>query len=351
MDFIDELRQFSKRVASLKDMLPTEEATKNALILPFFQMLGYDIFNPLEFMPEFTADVGIKKGEKVDYAIFLDGKPAILIEAKWCGDNLDKHDSQLFRYFGTTEAKFGILTNGIVYKFYTDLDEPNKMDLTPFLELNLLDINEGIVPEIKRFSKEKIDIDAAFGAASELKYTNAIKTLLAKQRIAPEDAFIAYVLAEVYPGRRTQQVVEKFTPIIKKAVNAYINDVINDTLKSAMQKHDETDARTEESAQPIPDVEEVVDRVVTTQAEVEAFWIIKAILRETLPLESISYRDTESYFGILAYNSNRKWICRLKLEEGRKMQLILPDEKYEIAGLDDLYTYAPQLQESAKRFA
>lgn len=157
MDFIDELRQFSKRVESLKDLLPTEEATKNALILPFFQMLGYDVFNPLEFMPEFTADVGIKKGEKVDYAILLDNKPAILIEAKWCGEALDKHDSQLFRYFGTTEAKFGILTNGIVYKFYTDLDEPNKMDLSPFLEFNLLDLNDSVVQEIKRFCKERID--------------------------------------------------------------------------------------------------------------------------------------------------------------------------------------------------
>jgi len=239
MDFIDEIRQFSKRVASLKDVLPTEEATKNALILPFFQLLGYDVFNPLEFMPEFTADVGIKKGERVDYAILLGGKPAILIEAKWCGDSLDKHDSQLFRYFGTTTAKFGILTNGIVYKFYTDLDEPNKMDLVPFLEFDLLNLNEGAVAELKRFSKEKIDIDAAFSAASELKYTNAIKALLNKQRTTPDDTFISFVLGEVYSGRKTQVVVEKFSPIIKKAFNAYINDVINDTLKSAMQKHED----------------------------------------------------------------------------------------------------------------
>lgn len=95
--------------------------------MPFFSLLGYDVFDPHEFIPEFTADVGIKKGEKVDYAITKDGKPIILIEAKWCGDNLEKHGSQLFRYFGTTSAKFGILTNGIIYKFYTDLDESNKM--------------------------------------------------------------------------------------------------------------------------------------------------------------------------------------------------------------------------------
>ena len=175
MDFIDELRQFSSRVEKIKDVITTEEATKNSLILPFFQLLGYDVFNPLEFVPEYTADVGTKKGEKVDYAIIVDDEPAILIEAKWCGEPLDKHDSQLFRYFGTTSAKFGILTNGVVYKFYTDLNEPNKMDLDPFLVFNILDIQENIVSEVKRFAKATLDIDAAFNAASELKFTNLIK--------------------------------------------------------------------------------------------------------------------------------------------------------------------------------
>ncbi len=129
MDFIDQLKQFSSRVETLRASLQTEEATKTAIIMPFFAMLGYDVFNPQEFVPEFTADVGTKKGEKVDYAIVDNGNPIILIEAKWIGENLNKHDSQLFRYFATTTAKIGILTNGLIYKFYTDLETPNKMDL------------------------------------------------------------------------------------------------------------------------------------------------------------------------------------------------------------------------------
>ena len=352
MDFIDELRQFSKRVESMKDLLPTEEATKNALILPFFQMLGYDVFNPLEFIPEFTADVGIKKGEKVDYAILLDNKPAILIEAKWCGETLDKHDSQLFRYFGTTEAKFGILTNGIVYKFYTDLDEPNKMDLSPFLEFNLLDLNDSVVQEIKRFCKERIDIDAAFTAASELKYTNLIKSFLARQSTTLDDSFINYILGEVYQGRRTQQVIERFTPIIKKAYNGYINDVINDTLKSAMLSH-EDDPKKEtidddtDSEQIEP--EEPVSKIETTPDELEAYGLIKAILRNTLPPDKICHKDTESYFGILYDNNTRKWICRLKLETSKKL-LLLPDEKYVIESIDEILSYADQLIASAQRF-
>ena len=117
MDFVDQLKQFSKRVETMRETVQTEEATKTAIIMPFFAMLGYDVFNPLEFVPEFTADVGIKKGEKVDYAIIKDGEPVILIECKSISEKLEKHDSQLFRYFGTTSAKFAILTRGIMYRF------------------------------------------------------------------------------------------------------------------------------------------------------------------------------------------------------------------------------------------
>lgn len=162
MDFIDQLKQFSKRVESMKDSIQTEEATKTAIIMPFFAMLGYDVFNPQEFVPEFTADVGIKKGEKVDYAIIKEGEPVILIECKSIQENLDRHDSQLFRYFGTTTAKFAILTNGLIYRFYTDLDSPNKMDDDPFLSINILDIRENQVPELKKFSKGVFDIDSIF---------------------------------------------------------------------------------------------------------------------------------------------------------------------------------------------
>lgn len=154
-----DLKQVGKRVADLSQSITNEEQTKNAFIMPFFQALGYDIFNPLEFVPEFTADVGIKKGEKVDYAIILDGDPQILIECKSITENLTKHDSQLFRYFVTTKSKFGILTNGREYKFFTDLDEPNKMDTTPFLTIDVTDIKENQFTEIIKFHKENFDID------------------------------------------------------------------------------------------------------------------------------------------------------------------------------------------------
>lgn len=172
MDFIDEVRQFSARAQSLLPHLKTEEATKHSLILPFMQLLGYNVFNPSEVVPEFTADVGTKKGEKVDYAIMIDGRPAILIEAKPCTDPLTNHDAQLFRYFTSTEAQFAILTNGLVYKFFSDLQETNKMDSEPFLEFSLLDPREPIVAEVKKFHRENFNAEDLFSAASNLQYNH-----------------------------------------------------------------------------------------------------------------------------------------------------------------------------------
>ncbi|WP_331474799.1 type I restriction endonuclease [Intestinibacter sp.] len=88
MDFNEKIRNFISRIETIKDTLTTEEATKTALIMPFFQLLDYDVFNPMEFVPEYVADIGVKKGEKVDYAIIRNGKPVIIIEAKSVTDKL-----------------------------------------------------------------------------------------------------------------------------------------------------------------------------------------------------------------------------------------------------------------------
>ncbi|MBQ1296745.1 MAG: type I restriction enzyme HsdR N-terminal domain-containing protein, partial [Clostridiales bacterium] len=150
-DFVESVRSLANKAATLQGTLQTEEATKMSLIVPMFTAMGYDVFNPNEFCPEYTADVGIKKGEKVDYAILQNGKPTILVECKSCSENLEKYGSQLFRYFSTTSAKFGILTNGVQYRFYTDLNNANVMDMVPFLVVDLLDLKDSSVAEMKKF--------------------------------------------------------------------------------------------------------------------------------------------------------------------------------------------------------
>lgn len=348
MDFIDELKQLSTRVTKLKNTIDTEEGTKMSLILPFFQILGYDVFNPDEFMPEYTADVGIKKGEKVDYAIMKDGKPLILIECKSVSDELSKHASQLFRYFGTSEAKFGILTNGLTYKFFTDLDETNKMDLTPFMEFNILDIKKNTIKELKKFQKVNFDVESVFSTASELKYSKAIKELFHKQLETPDDDFIRYFLTGIYDGLKTQSVIDKYRDIIKNALNEYISESMNDKISAALNVDttiDEELKETEENSKP---------RIVTTEEELQAFYIIKGMFAGMCQLDDIVYRDTESYFGILYKNNNRKPICRLNLDT-KKKQLLLPDEnkkftRYYIDTLDNLYDYKPQIIECLKLY-
>jgi hypothetical protein len=354
MDFIDQLKQFSTRIAKMKDSIQTEEATKTSMILPFFQMLGYDIFNPLEFVPEYTADVGIKKGEKVDYAIMgEDQRPLILIEAKCHDEDLNKHGSQLFRYFSTTPAKFGILTNGIIYRFYTDLEEKNKMDDRPFLELNLLDIKDSLVAELKKFQKTAFDLDTILTTASELKYNSQIKQFLAKQLESPSDEFVTYILNNVYDGRKTQKIIDEFRDTVKKSFVQFINEQVNDRLKTALGSEDSTPATDGAVSDKEDTPAEPVSRIVTTQEEIEAFFIIKALVHDCLGEHDITHKDTETYFGILLDNNTRKWICRLQLDGKKK--LILPDSNkkyvaFTLESLNDLYGYKDALKNVIKRY-
>lgn len=234
MDFIDQIKVIGEKVARLKDQIQTEEATKNAFIMPFIAALGYDVFNPLEVVPEFVADIGIKKGEKVDYCIFKDKDPILIVECKWHGEKLDVHSSQLHRYFHVTKARFGMLTNGIIYRFYTDLEEANKMDESPFLEFNIIDLKESIITELKKFHKSVFNVEEIVSSASELKYTREIRSLLNSQLVSPSEPFVKYFASQVYTGRLTPKVMDQFSSLVRKTFAQLINDSINDRLKSAL---------------------------------------------------------------------------------------------------------------------
>lgn len=354
MDFIDKIKILSEKLLKVTEQLQTEEATKNALIMPFIQALGYDVFNPLEVVPEFTADVGTKKGEKVDYAIIKDGNPIILIECKHCSDKLDKHDSQLYRYFSVTKAKFAILTNGVIFKFFTDLDESNKMDQKPFLEINMLDIKENTVNELKKFCKESFDIDEIFSSAGELKYTKEIKLILNKELTSPSDDFVRLFTSQVYSGRITQNILEKFSEITKRAFNQFVNDLLNERLKSAIMP----EVNSKEKKAIIEEVEITEDinslDIITTQEELEGFYTIKAILRSVINTERVCYRDTKNYFNILMDNNKLKTICRLHLNTKQKYIGFIGEDKKEIRTpintLDDIYRFAEQITEIARKF-
>ncbi len=359
MDFIDQIKQFSKKAESIKNTLQTEEATKMSLIVPFFAMLGYDVFNPEEFVPEYTADVGIKKGEKVDYAIVQDNQPIILIEAKWCGENLDKHGSQLFRYFGTTSAKFAVLTNGLVYRFFTDLDNPNMMDEKPFLEIDILNPKEAKIAELKKFHKSNFNLDEIFSTASDLKYSNEFKNIISSELQNPTDEFTKLFLNKTYSGRQTQSVVDKFKPILKKALNNYINELMNDKIKAALNTDEEKEQIEENKTVQIEPIELEEEhsnepKIVTTNEELEAYFIIKNLLKDIVPMSDITYRDTVTYINILYKDNGRKWICRLVLNDNKKA-LILPNadksqEKITLNNIYELENYKDKFVEILNRY-
>ncbi len=344
MDFKDEIKQFGDRVEKLKSQINTEEATKNAFIMPFIKALGYDVFNPLEVVPEYIADIGIKKGEKVDYAIMMDDKPAILVECKHWGESLDPHNSQLFRYFHTTNAKFGLLSNGVIYRFYTDLIEPNKMDEKPFFEFNVTDIKDNQIEELKKFHKSYFDVGNIQNTATELKYMNELKALINIEFQNPTEGFVKFFARQIYHGMLTGKLIEQFTGLTKKSIQQYINDLITERLKSALKKENESEqpGATQEAQ---PDLSaNAENKIETTQEEIEAFLIVKTILRQRIKPNRIFYRDAQSYFAILLDDNNRKTICRLYLGGNKRYIGTFDDQKKEIRNeiltVDDIFLYA-----------
>lgn len=352
MDFIEQLQALAGKTNKLCSVLQTEEATKNALVMPFINILGYDIFDPTEVIPEFVADVGIKKGEKVDYAIVKDGKIIMLFECKHCGGDLNiKHASQLFRYFATTEARIGVLTNGIIYRFYTDLEAPNKMDEKPFLEINMMELNESAVAQLKKLTKPAFNIDELMTTAGELKYTREVTRLLREQMEAPSDEFVKFFASKIYNGVLTPQRREYFSIITQRGFKQFINDCINERLKSAMTGNvsvGQTEQTSEAAETDSLQTTKREDFVQTTAEELEGYYIIKSLLRDMVDPKRITHRDTVSYMGILLDNNNRKPLARLHFNRNQKYIGVFDEQRNEkrvpIQNLNDIYQHAEQLR-------
>lgn len=302
----------------------------------------------MEVTPEFTADLGLKKGEKVDYAIFQNGNPILIIECKHWKENLNVHNSQLFRYFHVTKTRFALLTNGIEYRFYSDLDAQNKMDEKPFLEFNMTQLKESTINEISKFHKSNFDIDKIINNASALKYIAEIKKIVGIEITNPTAELIRHYATQVYKGRLTEKVLEQFKDFVHKALNQYISEKVNDRLTSALNK--ENEKQIEAEAVPV----EEPTKLETTEEELEGYQIVLAILRRVTSKERVVYRDTQSYFGILLDDNNRKPICRLHLNGNKKQISLFDANKKEtreaIESIDEIYRFEKQLLETIKNY-
>jgi len=357
-EFEERLVALSTKIKSQRASIKTEEATKNAFIMPFIStILGYDVFNPLEVVPEFIADVGMKKGEKIDYAIMRDGVVQILIECKSTGPLRIENAAQLYRYFAVTKARIAVLTNGEIYQFFTDLDAPNMMDKRPFLVLDMANIDESLIPELVKLSKEVFDLDSIISAAEELKYVGAIKRMIATQFREPEDEWIRLLATRVYDGSYTQKVKEQFRKLVPRATAQFLNDQVNERLKTALvsPSFNAEDVSMEAiGSGAIAHAEEQHGGIITTPEEIEGFNIVKAIACSEVKPDRIVARDSQTYFGILLDDNNRKTIARLHFNQKKKKYLGLLDAdkvetRHPISSLDDIYQFADAIRESARR--
>jgi len=363
MDIAERAQALALKIRKHKDSIATEEATKNAFVMPFIStVLGYDVFNPAEVIPEFTADVGTKRGEKIDYAIAHDGQVQLLVEAKKIKEPLRvEHASQLFRYFSATKARIAILTNGEVYEFYTDLDAPNLMDSKPFLVLDFSDIDDTLLPELAKLTKESFDLDSVISAAGELKYIGQLKRILAAQFKQPEDEWVKFLTTRVYDGSFTQRVRDQFAPLVDKAARQFLNEQVNDRLKSALGGPDSfvsvsnsTPQQPEAEQTQVLKAEDSNGEVVTTEEEIEGYRIVRAIACAEVSTARIAARDTKTYFGVLLDDNNRKPIARLWFNRSQKYLGIFDENKVEtrlpINSVEDIYTHADHLRRTVARY-
>lgn len=363
MDFVDELRDLSARIPKLQESrsIKSEEATKTALVMPFITALGYDVHNPHEVIPEHVADFGTNKRERVDYAIVRDGQPIMLFECKDFSSSLiENHLEQLWRYFSVIPScRFGVLTNGVEYRFYTDLDKPNLMDKEPFFCFNLAEFDKAQVDVLKRFTKTDFNVDRIMDVARDSKRKrdiiikkDLIKKYLTSLASHPSEAFVKLVLREsgAYEDRLPSRAVEQFTPIIRNALRALMSEEAEERLK--IIRASETDSVNASRSANNPDAR----LIETTQEEIEAFMIVRAIVRSVIDTRRVVIRDNLSYCAVNIDDNQRRPLCRLHLNSATHKYLGVFDEQRKeirmpLSSLDDIYKHAEILKATAARYA
>lgn len=358
LEFKLALDPLAERARKQLDHLQTEAATSTALVLPFLSALGYDVFDPREIVPEFTADFGGKKGEKVDFAVMKEGRPIILIEVKCWNVALDRvHESQLYRYFSVTPAKVSILTNGVQYKFFADTETSNKMDERPFFEFDIRAMKKADYEALKRFAKGSFDDENVTSAAQELLFTRGIVSALHSEFGNPSEDFVRHFSKMVYSGPLGKHAKEMFSQIVRRAQQQFLTEFFtkfSETVTTAINAQPAAPTPTTAQSAPALPQDEEDDDIVTTPEEREAFEIVKAILATVVNPARVVMRDTKSYCGILLDDNNRKPLARLRFNHAQKYLGLFDSQKNEeklpIKSPSEIYQYADRLRDTVGHY-
>lgn len=335
MGFSEDIAKLSEQVRKRIEQVVGEEATKMALILPFLSVLGYDVYDPTEVMPEYVADFATKKAgqfEKVDYALAINGTIVMLVEAKARGQKAEAHDGQLSRYFnGLLKTKVAIVTNGIEYRFFTDLRDKNFMDKEPFFSFNVLEYDSKEIENLKFFHRDHFDAAVISRQAEEMVYVKGMTHLVGNLLRSPSEEFVRFLVTELgkvalsyeVQGRITNKVLEKFEPIVKKSIQSSLLELMTRSLSQEMaqaveiSKASKTLPETEDTEE-LPEQELEGSKIITTEEEFKAFEKIKAIVETSTNFKlEVKYKDTISYFG-LNLGKTTWWFLRLYLSSQKK---------------------------------
>ena len=345
-DLVAALNQITENLQTQKQLVQTEEATKNAFIMPFIAALGYNVFNPVEVIPEYNADVVGLKGEKVDYAIMQDGQPAILIECKHTAVNLNdqKYLTQLSRYFNVTDAQLGILTNGEEYWFYSDLKEKNRMDETPFLKVDLSkELDARALDSLDIFTKDTFDVDATRSMAEELIYVNGIKETLLTMLLQPDEEFVRSLYSKSGFGVRfTAQTRSRYVDLAEQAIKEVISDQRIASSSAGSNSAQGASQERENIGEP-------------SEEEMAAFEIVKSIVNSAIDVSRLSLNDQKSYCNVIVDGFTRNHtVCRFYFNDPAKYFMIMGVSdvpgRNRLAALSDINNYADALIERAKMF-
>lgn len=338
----EQLLRLAEQVRRRQPHIRGEESTKQSLILPFLSVLGYDVHDPTEVEPEYVADFAKRRSggpmEKVDYAIRREGSPVIFVECKAVDCEPRSHNGQLSRYFNATPSvPVAVLSNGLRYVFYTDLQEKNILSEQPFFEFNILSFTANDSDVLESFTRARFDPLTIRERAEEIIYTSKIITYMGDLLRSPSDSFTRFVLSELnmFAGQRiTARLVEKFIPTIRHAIQTALLDMATRSIREHGAERVEpppapapskpepipvsAPAKPEATAAPAaPTPKATVGQIVTTPEELESYEIVRSICADSTLQVPVVYRDTSQWFTISA-GSPRKWFVRLFFNQKRK---------------------------------
>ncbi len=329
------LKNHIEHVKNVREHCTTEETTKQALILPFLDILGFNAYDPQKVKAEYGADFpGVKVGERVDYALFCQGVPVMFIEAKGCKEKMDNHCPQLSRYFNSTpEVTISAITNGIEWRFFTDLNEKNIMDSTPFLRIMMDDIKDSDAEQLFRFRHDKFKPEALRTLAEESVYISAFVKVVSTSLREVDHEFVRYVAGRANIGRQlNQRFIETITPLVRQAVERSVSEMVVSGLSSRTSipelesPADVTDNNVIDERADIVDAEN--PNIVTTYNERILFEKICSIIGPAYELQA---KDTESYYSILFQGKTNRWHLRY-YDKKTRSNIQLPIDINEITG-------------------